>query len=247
MATAARRFRVVSFNIQHGLRSDATGVDVDLTASIAAGLQPDVLALQEVDVLTPRSHLIDEAKRVNEACGLDHRFAFAAVVGGVGRYGNALGARGTLHDVEVRRLPRRRFRSEPRSIALARAALDPLDGRSVTIGATHLSIHREEVFDQLRASVAWLTARPGPWIYVGDLNLFDDDIRSTIEAAGLTLADTTLPTFPVSAPRARIDHVAVGGGLRIVAVTTAPTTASDHLPLVVDLELDLSDDDDGSS
>jgi endonuclease/exonuclease/phosphatase family metal-dependent hydrolase len=229
----AARLRVVSFNIQHGLRSDGSRVDVALTGSVAAGLKPDVLALQEVDLGAPRSKFADEAAEIASACGLEHAFVPAAVIGGVGRYGNAIGARGTLTDVEVRRLPRRRFRSEPRSVGLARAHL--AGGVQVTIAATHLSIHREEVFDQLRASVAWLMARPGPWIYVGDLNLHPEEIEPVLGEAGLTVADTSVPTFPASSPRIRIDHVAVGGGLSIESVAVAETTASDHRPLVVEV------------
>lgn len=227
------RLRVVSFNIQHGLRSDGARVDVPLTGSVAAGLKPDILALQEVDVGAPRSGFVDEGAEIAAACGLDHAFASAAVIGGVGKYGNVVAARGSLTDVEVKRLPRRRFRSEPRSLGLARARL--AGGIEVTVGATHLSIHREEVFDQLRASVNWLVARPGPWVYVGDLNLLPHEIAEVIADAGLTLADTSEPTFPASSPRIRIDHVAVGGGLHIESVRIAPTNASDHRPLVVDI------------
>ena len=232
---ASGRLRVVSFNIQHGLRGDATGVDIALTGSVAAELKPDVLALQEVDVGVPRSGTIDEAAEVAAACGLDHVFAPATHVGGVGRYGNALCARGSLDGVEVRRLPRRRFRSEPRSVGIARVRVD---GTDVTVAATHLSIHREEVLDQLRACVAWLTARPGPWVLVGDLNLLPDEVAPAIEGSGLELADTGVPTFPAAAPRIRIDHVAVGGGLTIAAVDVVETAASDHRPLVVDIDVE---------
>lgn len=227
------RLRVVSFNIQHGLRSDGARVDVSLTGSVAAGLKPDILALQEVDVGAPRSGFVDEGAEIAAACGLEFAFARAAVIGGVGTYGNVLAARGSLADVEVKRLPRRRFRSEPRSIGLARARL--AGGLEVSVGATHLSIHREEVVDQLRASVGWLVARPGPWIYVGDLNLLPHEIDGVLAEAGLELADTTDATFPASSPRIRIDHVAVGGGLRVDSVRVASTVASDHRPLVVDV------------
>ncbi|HEX7168814.1 MAG TPA: endonuclease/exonuclease/phosphatase family protein [Acidimicrobiales bacterium] len=235
MATSANgRLRVVSFNIQHGQRGDATGVDIALTGSVVAALKPDVLALQEVDVGVPRSAMVDEAAEVAAACGLDHLFAPATAVGGVGRYGNALCVRGSLDAPEVRRLPRRRFRSEPRSVGIARVRVDDV---TVTVAATHLSIHREEVFDQLRACVSWLVARPGPWVLVGDLNLLPDEVVPTVEGAGLTLADTSVPTFPAASPRIRIDHVAVGGGLRIAAIDVAETPASDHRPLVVDLDV----------
>lgn len=223
--------RLVSFNIQHGLRGDGARVDIGLTGSVAAGLKPDVLVLQEVDVGVPRSGAVDEAAEVAAAAGMAHVFGPAARVGVVGQYGNALLARGTIEDVAVRRLPRRRFRSEPRAIVLARVGVG---GLSVTVGATHLSIHREEVFAQLHAALAWTVARPAPWVFVGDLNLLPHEVAPAVEAAGLALAGGDA-TFPASAPRIRIDHVAVGGGLRVASVEVAETAASDHRPLVVDV------------
>lgn len=228
------RLRIVSFNIQHGLRGDGARVDIGLTGSVAAGLKPDVLALQEVDAGVPRSGGIDEAAEVAAAAGMCHAFGPAARVGVVGQYGNALLVRGTIEDVAVRRLPRRRFRSEPRAIVLARASIG---GLSVTVGATHLSIHREEVFAQLHAALAWTVARPAPWVFIGDLNLLPHEVAPAVEAAGLTLAGGDA-TFPASAPRIRIDHVAVGGGLQVASVEVAETAASDHRPLVVDVTQD---------
>ena len=221
----------MSFNIQHGLRGDGTRVDIGLTGSVAAALKPDVLALQEVDVGVPRSGAVDEAAEVAAAAGMAHVFGPAARVGVVGQYGNAVLARGTIEDVAVRRLPRRRFRSEPRAVVLARVSIG---GLAFTVGATHLSIHREEVFAQLHAALAWTVARPAPWVFVGDLNLLPHEVQPAMEAAGLTLAGGEA-TFPASAPRIRIDHVAVGGGLQVESVEVAETAASDHRPLVVDL------------
>ena len=232
------RLRIVSFNIQHGLRGDGTRVDIGLTGSVAAALKPDVLALQEVDVGVPRSGRVDEAAEVAAATGMCHVFGPAARVGVIGQYGNALLARGTVDDVVVRRLPRRRFRSEPRAVTLARVSVD---GTELTVGATHLSIHREEVMAQLHAAVAWTVARPGPWVFMGDLNLLPHEVAPAIEAAGLVLAGGDA-TFPASAPRIRIDHVAIGGGLRLAAVEVGETPASDHRPLIVEVEVNGTQD-----
>jgi endonuclease/exonuclease/phosphatase family metal-dependent hydrolase len=224
--------RIATFNIQHGLRGDAARVDIELTAKVAADLGAEVLALQEVDVGVPRSGGVDEAKEVAAATGLACVFGHAANVSAVGEYGNALLANGTIEDIDVRRLPRRRFRSETRSIILARVTT-PAVPAGMTVGATHLSIHREEVLDQLRAVVAWTAARPPPWVLLGDLNLLPHDVDGVFAAAGLRPAGGDA-TFPASAPRIRIDHIAVGGGLEIVGTEVIDTPASDHRPLVVE-------------
>lgn len=244
MAARPRRLRVVSFNIQHGLRNDRPGIDIDLTARSAAGLRPDILGLQEVDVRAPRSGFVDQAERVSAACGLTHRFGRSTFVGGVGRYGNVLAARGSIDDVEVHRLPRRRRGTEVRTLLAGRVTiageLGDGDERAValTIGVTHLSVDRAEVFEQLDAALGALVARPGPWLLIGDLNLRGDEVRAAVESAGLRLADPTVPTFPADVPAARIDHIAVGGdGIAVTSVSVETSAASDHRPLVAEVDV----------
>ena len=226
-----RRLRVVSFNILHGQRADGSGVvDLPGLCRAAAALEPDLLALQEVDVGVPRSGRKDQAKAVADAIGLDVVFGRAARVGGIGKYGNALLARSPLTNVDVVPLPRADRGNEPRGAILA-----TVDG--VEVCATHLSIHRPEVHDQLRAVVGRLTARPRPQLLVGDLNLGPEEVAPVVEQAGLVLADPTAPTFPRDAPRSRIDHVAVSADLDVASVAVVPTDSSDHCALIVEIDV----------
>lgn len=226
-----RRLRVVSFNVLHGQRADGSGrVDLLLLCRSAAALEPDVLALQEVDVGVPRSGRKDQAAAVGEACGLSVVFGKAARVGGIGKYGNALLARAPITDVEFVTLAKSHRNNEPRAAIVA-----SVDG--MRICATHLSIHRPEVHDQLAVVVERLVARPGPHVLVGDLNLLPEEVAPVVEAAGLVLADVTLPTFPRNDPRSRIDHVAVSRDVRVTGVEVVPTESSDHCALVVEVEV----------
>ena len=92
----------MSLNILHGQRADGSGtVDLPLLGRSAAALQPDVLALQEVDVGVPRSGRADQAAAVATATGTAYVFGKAARVGGIGKYGNALLSREPITGVEV--------------------------------------------------------------------------------------------------------------------------------------------------
>ena len=228
-----RRLRVVSFNILHGQRADGSGtVDVALLQRSAAALRPDVLALQEVDVGVPRSGRVDQAKAVASATGLRVVFGKAARVGGIGKYGNALLSRDALTDVEVVPLAKAHRNNEPRAAIVASTG-------GVSVCATHLSIHRPEVHDQLRAVVDLLVGRPGPHVLVGDLNLLPEEVAPVVVAAGLELADVSEPTFPRNDPRIRIDHVAVSREVAVAGVQVVPTDSSDHCALVVDVDVDV--------
>lgn len=211
--------RAVTFNIQHG-----AGGDAEALGRACAGLDADILALQEVDVRVPRSRLVDQVAVVAQATGMHAVFGRTCRVGVVGRYGNALLSRAPMREVSHLRLPRLGA-NEARGAVLARVG-------EVTVAATHLSIHEEEARAQLDAVVSALDRRPRPWLLLGDLNLVPEQLPSGLPIA---LADPAVPTFPAHGPRARIDHVAVDG-LSIEAVEVLPQQpVSDHRPLAVRL------------
>ncbi|MDP9070529.1 MAG: endonuclease/exonuclease/phosphatase family protein [Actinomycetota bacterium] len=221
--------RIVTFNVQHG-RTPGGRVDSAGLARYCAGLGADVLALQEVDVRVARSRWADQAARVAQATGMVQAFGPAHRLGLVGRYGNALLCRGALADVQVLALPRL-GRAEQRAALLATALFG---GSRLSVATTHLSIHADEAPGQLEAVVAALVARPSPRLLLGDLNLRPGDVAPLVAAGGLALADPAHPTFPASAPRIRIDHVAVEG-LAVRAVEVLPSApVSDHRALAVD-------------
>lgn len=222
--------RAVTFNILHGQRADGSGiVDLPLLIRSVASLQPDILALQEVDVGVPRSGRTDQAREVAEALGFEWVFGKAARVGGVGKYGNALLARGPITDAEVVPLPKTARFNEPRAAIVARVEID---GTVVSVCATHLSIYRREVHGQLAAAVDALRKRRGPRLLIGDLNLRPPDVAAVVEPLGMKLADPTVPSFPRDRPRIRIDHV-VTSGMAFESVEVVATPSSDHCALVV--------------
>lgn len=206
---------VVTFNIQHARRPDGV-VDVDALAAACAAFDADVLALQEVDVVTRRSGGIDEAAAVADAAGMSFAIGEA-----IPRYGNALLVRGELTDVEVLPLPHSPER-ERRVAVLGR-------GAGVSIACVHLGLHGDAV-PQVPVVVEALCDRPGPHLLLGDFNIEHDHV----DVGPLTLLESP-PTFPARRPRRRIDHVAVGG-LRASRVAALPEqVVSDHRPLLAEL------------
>jgi endonuclease/exonuclease/phosphatase family metal-dependent hydrolase len=222
--------RIVSFNIQHARTPDGV-VDTAAMARWCAGLGAHVLGLQEVDDRLRRSDRVDQAAAVAEATGLEVVFGPARRVGRRGWYGNALLAAGPIGDVEVVALPRRSWRREPRSAIVAGVTVG---GRRLSVAATHLSTAADEAAAQLAAVLGALMVRPAPRVLLGDLNLHPQQVGPALAATGLALADSVAFTFPALAPRARIDHVAVGG-LAVTGVSVMDAApVSDHRALVVD-------------
>ena len=180
-------------------------------ACVAMGA--DVLALQEVDRLAPRSGEVDEVALIGEATGM--RWAFGEAMPG---YGNALLSRDELGDVEVVALPHDP-RREPRCAVVARTM-------GVAVASCHLGLFGDARV-QLPTVIDVLCRREGPRVLLGDLNLTDPHL------APLTGVDAG-PTFVAWDPRKQIDHVALDGLDVSRAVVLPEQPVSDHRPLLVE-------------
>ena len=116
---------------------------------------------------------------------------------------------------------------------------------SLTAISTHLGLSRRERPGHAAEIVSGL-APSGPVILAGDLNeepggaavvRLTQALTDCQEAAG----DGSVPTFPARAPAVRIDYVLVSPGIRPVScrvlTSDASASASDHLPVVAEVEL----------
>jgi endonuclease/exonuclease/phosphatase family metal-dependent hydrolase len=253
--------RLATFNLLHG-RSTRDGlVDLDRLAAAVRTLNPDILALQEVDRGQPRSHLADLTTVAAEAMGaVAHRFAavlsgtpgatwLAATeddIPGTPAYGIALLSRYPAHSWQVTRLPRIPFRfplylcgpqkvivvdEEPRVVLIGH--LDTPAG-PVAVANTHLSFVPGWGQWQLLRVLRDLAPARDPLLLTGDLNM-----RSPLPAliAGYrSLARHQ--TFPAEVPNRQLDYILLRGRLGEVVSSSAPRLPlSDHRALTVDLSL----------
>lgn len=198
-----------------------------------ASLGADVVALQEVDRRVVRSFWRDQARAAGAAAGLRAHFAAARSLGPFGRYGNALLLPDGPVQIAVHRLA---SVGEQRVAIFARARVD---GALVTFVCTHLQNHAGpgpgRAPAQLDELLAELARWPEPWVVMGDLNLCDADVEGPLAEVGLVAASTG-PTFPSDDPAVRIDWVAVRG-LIVRSASVPALRASDHRPVVADLEV----------
>ena len=221
----------MTYNIRHGV---VPGGRVDLRAlgEFCASLEPDILALQEVDQGVIRSGFADTRSILADATGMVSVFGQARRLGIGGRYGNLLLCRGELTDVEHLKLPRD-ARREPRGAILATAIVDE---SPVSVVATHLGVTRAEGLRQLGYILNALARRPMPRLLLGDLNLGPETVAAACDDAGMALADPDQPSFPADEPEYRIDHIAAAGAsLGGVSVLEGPV--SDHRAVVAELLL----------
>jgi endonuclease/exonuclease/phosphatase family metal-dependent hydrolase len=251
--------RLVTFNLLHGRSTRDGQVDLDRLAAAVRTLNPDVLALQEVDRSQPRSHLADLTAIAAEAMGAV-AYRFAAVLSGTPgatwiaatedeipgtpAYGVALLSRYPAHSWRVTRLPRIPFRfpfylpgprkfvmvdEEPRVVLIAQ--LDTPAG-PLAVANTHLSFVPGWGQWQLVRTLRDLAPIKDPVVLMGDLNL-------TYPLPALVAGYRSLarhPTFPADAPNRQLDQILLHGRLGKVVSSSAPLLPlSDHRALSADL------------
>jgi endonuclease/exonuclease/phosphatase family metal-dependent hydrolase len=237
--------RLMTYNVHGGVGTDRR-LDLGRIADVIAAADPDIVALQELDVGRDRSHRLDQPAWLAERLGMHFEFASARECGG-GRYGNAVLSRHPLRSVRSGCLPQLDPSTELRAVQLVR--IEAPMGR-IDVLNTHLGLRSGERAIQTEALLEWLgdTAEDALPVLCGDLNASPSSpayrrlTRVLQDAQTLALGRRAQRTWPSLWPVLRIDHVLVGAGVA-VAGSRVPggnkvRLASDHLPLVVDLAME---------
>jgi endonuclease/exonuclease/phosphatase family metal-dependent hydrolase len=249
--------RLVTFNTHHGVGSDHRH-DLPRLATLLASVDADVICLQEVDRhFGDRSEDVDQALLLSRA--LDMQLAWGPAIdqprdapGDEPRrqYGNALLSRLPILVSDVHRLP---GAGEPR---VALRTMVELDGGALWVTTTHLTTRSaEERAAQVTALAELHTEPMETGVIVGDFNTAPDapelgalqqrftDAWQLAQARGdqsgwRFWSRDEGNTHPAHSPHRRIDQVWVSAGVTVAGAHVLDAEgASDHLPLVVDLEV----------
>lgn len=240
--------RILTYNVRRCLGTDGR-LSPGRIADVIAAYEPDVVALQEVDVGRARTGGIDQAHAIAQALGMQMHF-HASLRVLEEKYGNAILTHRPSRLVKAGPLPRGtgRFAPEPRGALWASINLG---GTDVQIITTHLGLRRKERLAQVECLLGpqWLghAACREPVILLGDFNASPRSRAYRHLAACLHDAQATLsvqrakPTFPSRMPILRIDHAFVSRSIHVVRVESLRSpmarVASDHLPLMVEFRV----------
>jgi endonuclease/exonuclease/phosphatase family metal-dependent hydrolase len=249
------KLRLMTYNVHRCVGTDRK-LDVERVAEVIAAEQPDVVALQELDVGRLRTRGVDQAHRLAELLKMTSHFHPAMTVEEE-LYGDAI----------LTWLPEKKIKADGLPLYTRIPGLEPrgaiwvtvdVGGTPVQIINTHLGLVPQEQRRQAAALLGeqWMAheAWKAPGILLGDFNATPYSATYRLLRAALRDAQSQSPTwrqtptatFPSSFPFMRIDHVFLTKGLETVGVSSPygalARVASDHLPLVVDLEITPADD-----
>lgn len=239
-AAAKRTLRVMTYNIHVGIGMDKK-LDLQRIADVINRERPDLVGLQEVDRGVRRTEGKDE---IVELAGMTRmNFAFAPNLDFQGgKYGVAILSRFPIKNTEHLMFENRR-EAERRGMLKIEVEVE---GKTVHFVTSHLDYQFEDgrLFEteQLLKN---LEGVKGPLLVVADLNdiptgsayklmsnLFDDAwVTSRAKGDGFS--------FPADKPSKRIDHIFYrkGDGVRAKKSWVVETLASDHIPVVAEIEI----------
>ena len=234
-------FRVMTYNVHSCVGTDGK-LDTQRIADVIARAEPDVVALQELDVCQSRSGGVNQPEWLAEQLNMHAHFTAARACDD-GHYGNAILSRHPFEVLSEGGLSRRR--GEERAVQWLKLSIG---GHAVSVMNTHLSIHfRERLLqiDQLLGAEWLANAEQGvPLVVCGDLNSSQFSpvyrrLRRDLVDVQHAQGARARPTWPSRLPLFRIDHVFASPSLRVsrceVRRDALSQVASDHLPLLVEL------------
>lgn len=236
--TSRSTIRVATYNVHACVGRDGRH-DPDRVAEVIGELNADVVALQEftypagVAIETREPVVLTMADRYECALGPTRHRTRKTVTE---CFGNALMTRHSI--VEVHRIDLSMERREPRG---ALAATIDVGGARLHVLATHLGLRIHERRFQVRQILDYLDSVRDTFVVVlGDFNDWLPG-RSSAHVLDHRLGRPPRPaTFPVAWPVVALDRIWVQPRrvLRTISVHATPAArlASDHLPVVADID-----------
>lgn len=253
---SASRLRVATYNV-HYCRGTDGRFSPERVARVLRQIDPDLVALQELDCGRPRSRGDDQLAFLARELGL-HSLFCPSIVDGEERYGHGLLSVHPLRLVAQTRLPTGGGPViEPRDVLFCRVLWGTVE---IAVISTHLGLGRRERTAQidriLKPDFLGGIGKDLPALFMGDLNLAPGGnlyrrlvARWSQESATAGFRDVqahapqhvAVRTFPSFFPVRTLDYLFVTSqfGIRSVSAPENLLTgrASDHLPLVAELEL----------
>ena len=236
--------RVLCYNIHFGQGMDGN-YDLERLAKVIQNLDPDLVALQEVDVGVERSHRVHQARKLAELTGLQVRYGPTQHYQG-GLYGNAVLTKLPILDVHIQPLPyteaTEQLQTYPRG-AIAVTVQAP-DGKPLRFISTHFqhNVPEDRLAEAKALNEFFAEKDDARTILAGDFNATPDSspIAELLTQWHSGNDDAFEPSAPSQNPKNRIDYIFFRPARAFHVLSSrviAETMASDHRPVFSELRL----------
>ena len=217
--------RILSYNIKHGAGMDDV-VNLERQAAVINGCEPDIVGLQEVDSIVPRSGNVNEAGRLGTLCGLYATFGPAIPLSN-GKYGVAVLSKEKPLSVTNIPLP-----------GVEKRTLLVCEFEQFVFACTHLDLDESNRLASVPIILAEAKRWTKPFLICGDWNDKPTSELITQMKKNFTILSETGSkgySYPADKPTACIDYVATLGrtAMKLNSSVIDEPLASDHRPVLV--------------
>ena len=237
LSVHAQKVKILTYNIHHANPPSKPGViDINAIAKVINESGAEIVGIQEVDILVSRSEMMNQAEKLAELTGMEYYFSKGINL--------EKGYYGTLILSKHKIVGKRRYdlpmpvASENRSLAIVDVQLP--DGKTISVANTHLDLKEENRIEQAAFINELGELYSKPLILVGDLNAKPNSKPiKLLEQYFVRNTKDNKPTSPNVNPKNEIDYIMVLNNVKFSWISyhvIAETYASDHLPLVAEIE-----------
>lgn len=235
--------RLLTYNIHKGIGGRDRRYRLERVIEVIAQAQPDLILLQEVDQHVARSHFHDQPRLLASQFAATDWVYQRNVHLTSGGYGNLVLSRwpfSSRHHISLRL---RQKKPRGAQVVVVRTEQGPLQVVNWHLGLAEAERHWQ--VEHLLGHRLFRQAADLPAVIAGDFN----DWRNTLGRAALGdqgFVEATAPpsrfrSFPAYLPLGSLDKLFYRGRIQVahahVIRSRLAAVASDHLPLVVDFEL----------
>lgn len=230
---------LMTFNIRSANNENGS-VELDKILEEIREAEADIIGLQEVERMMPRSGYQDQARIIAEELGYHYYYGGNINILGV-QYGNALLSKYPILKASNHRLPKERL--EPRG--MIEADID-VDGSIWHVYVTHLGLNSKERNKQINYINQLVSHRSGNILLMGDFNNHPDswemdllDERLVDSAAALNCFDHYTFTWRGDTPNVRIDRIYLSENIDLLSHEVKPSAVSDHERVLTQILLNM--------
>jgi endonuclease/exonuclease/phosphatase family metal-dependent hydrolase len=239
------QLRVLCYNIHYGQGTDGV-YDIKRLAEVINKTQPDLVALQEMDVHVKRSGRVHQLQELAKYTKMHARFGPTQHYEG-GLFGNAVLSRFPILNVVIQPLPYTESTPEKTTYPRATVAVtfQGPHGKPLRIVSTHFQHNvPEDRVAEAKAVNALFTFKDEtiPTILAGDMNAQPEEapVQILLEKWTNAIDKETTPTVPSTDPKSRIDYIFYrpAEAFKVIETKVIPESiASDHRPVLAVLEI----------
>ncbi len=240
------KLKVMTFNIEHGLdyanykETKIEKINLDLSAEVINNEDADFICINEVRGLGKHPAYNGQEKIMAEKTNRNVIFSKCIEFEEYGPYGDALLSKIPATSYEIIDIPDPEIKDEDEYYETRKLLKAEFDlEKKITVFISHFGLAKAEQRNAVEVLINEIKKVDTPVIFMGDLNMTPDcDIIQPIYGVLKEVYTSGGPfTYRTPNPDQKIDYIFVSKDIEVKNVKTIEKMASDHFPIVAELEI----------